>query len=113
MEEKEIRESFVFYKSFKEAIESLDTDRDKLLAYRTIIEYGLTGEEPDVTGVAKTIYLLVKPQIDVNRKRYLNGKKGGRPKINDKPSNNQTETKEKPNDNYNEYDTYNKYDNFY
>ncbi len=112
MEEQEIRESFVFYKSFKEAIESLEDDKNKLLSYRTIIEYGLTGKEPNVTGVAKTIYLLVKPQIDVNRKRYINGKKGGRPRTKENTNNNQNETKPKPNVNDNVYDNYTEYGNF-
>lgn len=113
MEETEIRESFVFYKSFQDAIESLTDDTEKLLAYKTIIEYGFTGKEPDVSGVAKTIYLLTKPQIDANRKRYLNGKKGGRPKANEEANSNLIKTKLKPNYNVTYNDSYNpKYNDY-
>ena len=55
-------------------------DEDQLKAYRAIIRYGLYGEEPNVDGVAGAVYLLAKPQIDANNRRYENGKRGGRPK---------------------------------
>lgn len=73
------REAVLFYKSFEEAISMLP-DEDQLKAYRSIVRYGLYGEEPDVDGVAGAIFLLAKPQIDANNRRYENGKRGGRPK---------------------------------
>lgn len=101
------REAVLFYKSFDEAISML-SDEDQLKAYRAIIKYGLYGEESDVDGVAGAIFLLAKPQIDANNRRYENGKQGGRPKktkVNaeenqsvseNKPDVNQTETEQKP-----------------
>lgn len=56
-----------------------------------ILQYGLDGIEPEVDGISKTVFKLVKPQIDKNNQRYLNGLKSGKPK------DNQTETKPKPN----------------
>lgn len=73
------REAIVFYKSFDEAI-SLLSDDDQLEAYRAITRYGLYGEEPEITGAAGAIFLLAKPQIDANNRRYENGNRGGRPK---------------------------------
>lgn len=73
------REAMLFYKSFDEAI-SLLPDDDQLKAYRAIIRYGLYGEDPDIDGVAGAIFLLAKPQIDANNRKYENGKRGGRPK---------------------------------
>ena len=75
------------------------------------MEYSLYGKETDnLKPVARSIFTLIKPQIDVNNKRFDNGCKGGRPlkkETKEKPSNNQKETKEKPNKNYNVNDNNN------
>lgn len=92
-----MRDSIIFYRSFFEAIEELD-ECDRLRAIESIIRYGLYDEEPE-SGVEKAIFLMAKPQIDANNKRYKNGKNGGRPKTEQKPNHNQTKTKAKPNDN--------------
>lgn len=73
-----MRDSVVFYRSFYEAIKDLPPDQFKE-SVKAIMEYGLDGVEPNTTGIEKTIYLLTKPQIDANNRRYENGKKGGRP----------------------------------
>ena len=82
------RESFVFYRSFFEGLSCLNDD-DQLACYKAIANYALYGEEPDIDGAAKGIFLTVKPQIDANNKRYADGCKGaehgikgGRPKKN-------------------------------
>jgi len=74
------RDSFVFYKSWSEAIECLP-DSEQVQAYRAIVRYACTGQEQDVSGMAKAIYMLAKPLIDANNKRYEDGKRGGRPSI--------------------------------
>ena len=95
------RDAVLFYKSFEEAISMLP-DEDQLKAYRAIIRYGLYGEEPNVDGVAGAVYLLAKPQIDANNRRYENGKRGGRPKRTETdPVDNQKITEIKPNVNQN------------
>ena len=101
----EKRSSFVFYESWLEAIKNLprDIQGDVLTA---IIEYGLYGETTDnLKPITKAMLEIIKPQIDSNRKRFENGKKGaeyghlgGRPKKNNpketptKPLNNPKET---------------------
>lgn len=85
-----MRDSMVFYRGFYDAIKDLPADV-QLEAFHAIMEYALNDEDIEVSGVAKTVLTLVKPQIDANIKRYQNGKKGGR-----KPIKNQTETKPKP-----------------
>lgn len=90
-----MRESVVFYRSFFEAIKELPPE-DFKKSVCAIMEYGLNEKEPETTGIEKTIYLLAKPQIDANNRRYLNGTKGGRPKTKQEPNNNQTETKPEP-----------------
>jgi len=91
----------LFYKSFDEAISMLSDD-EQLRAYRAIIKYGLYGEEPELEGVAGAVFLLAKPQIDANNRRYENGKRGGRPKKTDgEADDNQSKTEIKPNENQN------------
>ena len=65
-------------------------------------EYGLNGSEPELSGVSKAIFSLMKPQIDANNRRKENGFKGGRPKTETEPKENQTETKTKPKQNQTE-----------
>lgn len=78
-----MRESFVFYKSYCDAIEHLGK-REQLKAYRAIVRYGIYGEKPELTGGAALIAELAVPLIDKAAQRYKNcvenGKKGGRPK---------------------------------
>ena len=92
-----MRDSFVFYRSFYEAIADLP-DADLAACFRAISEYALNDIEPEVPGIAKTVFKMAKPQIDANTKRYQNGAKGGRPVKSD-ADNNQTITKQKPNNN--------------
>jgi len=73
-----MRDSFVFYRSFYEAIEYLP-ENEQLKTFKAIAKYAINGEETDINGTAKAIFMLAKPQIDANNKRYENGIKGGRP----------------------------------
>lgn len=73
-----MRDSVVFYRSFYEAIKDLP-DADLAKSFKAIMEYGLNGTAPTTAGIEKTIYLLTKPQIDANNRRWENGKQGGRP----------------------------------
>lgn len=88
-----MRDSIVFYRSFYEAIKELPPE-DFKRTVEAIMEYGLNDTEVVASGVAKAIFIMAKPQIDKNNKRYENGSKGGR-----KPKENQTITKKEPNDN--------------
>lgn len=105
-----MRESFIFYRSFFEAIADLP-DETKGRIFCAISDYALNEKEPSLSGVEKSIFTLIKPQLDANNKRYENGKsggkhgvKGGRPKTQNpkktppKPQENPTQT---PNDNVN------------
>lgn len=100
-----MRDSIVFYRSFYEAIKEIPLEEQGVV-YNAIYGYALDGIEPELTGIAKAIFLLVKPQIDANNSRYENGKKGGKPKANQnetktEPKTNQTETETEPNVNVN------------
>lgn len=108
-----VRDSYVFYKSFYDAIKELSTNNQVVL-YNAINEYALNDVIPELKGSAKSVFTLIKPQIDANKKRWLNGFKGGRPNqtiTKNKPINNKKETKVKPNVNVNVNDNDNVNDN--
>jgi hypothetical protein len=70
------RDGFIFYRSWHEAIISLPAEvRAEVLT--GIIEYALNGELTNTMGkIANAIFVLVKPQIDANNQRFVNGQKG-------------------------------------
>jgi hypothetical protein len=86
-----MRDSFIIYRSFYEAICDLDSE-SQAQVFKAICEYSLNFEEIELTGIAKTIFKLIKPQLDANNKRYENGKQ---PKFKQQIS--KTEAKEKQN----------------
>lgn len=80
------RESFVFYRSFFEAVKR-QPKKVQAAIYNAIADYALNGTEPEDSDAVMSIFVLVKPQIDANNTRYENGMKGakhgakgGRPK---------------------------------
>ena len=101
-----MRDSMIFYRSFFEAIKELAPDVQAKI-YNAIFEYSLNFNEVLLDGLPKTIFTLIKPQLDANNKRFENGKKGGRKKENNQketitePKRNQKETKTEANNNVN------------
>ncbi len=75
---KEHRDSFIFYRSFQEGINEL-SEVEQLIIYRSIASYALNRQEPELEGTTKLVWLLIKPQIDANWRRYNNGCRGGAP----------------------------------
>ena len=69
------RDSFIFYRSFKNALSKLD-DADRLAAYDALTEYGLDGIL-NAEGVAAAIVEAFRPLIEANNRKVLNGRKGG------------------------------------
>lgn len=65
-------EWFVFLKMYKTIIDeavkqNLITEDDKLLWYRGIIEYALTGIDPTFAGILSVLWHAVKPIIDISK----------------------------------------------
>jgi len=100
------RDSFVFYSSFLKAIRAIkkrDIQAELALA---IIEYGITGETAECGEMVSMAMELIKPQLEANNQKYINGLKGGAPKGNqnakkgkEQPKNNQETTEEQPKNN--------------
>lgn len=101
----EKRDSFIFYRSFFEALQGCP-DNTRLAVYEEVMQYALYPDyEPVLSGIEKSLFLLIKPQLDSNIRKRENGKKGaeygqrgGRPSKN-KPQQNPTKTPEKPQQN--------------
>lgn len=118
---KEVKESFVFYRSFAKSIEHLPASM-QLPLYKAITEYALDTIEPDFGNCADKYVLdalweSIRPQLDANQSRYLNGckgaeygKLGGAPKGNKNackkttPRQPQDNPETTPNDNVNDND---------
>ncbi|MEG1401265.1 DUF6291 domain-containing protein [Bacteroides sp.] len=81
-----MRDSFVFYRSFFEALQDVPIE-ERACIYDAICAYSLNDTEPKLTGMQLAIFKLIRPNIDANKRKYENGKKGagygkkgGRPK---------------------------------
>lgn len=72
------RETFIFYRSFRDAFRALDKDV-RLRMYEAVINYGLDLIEPHFEGIEKVLWTLIRPQLEANNKRFENGCKGGNP----------------------------------
>lgn len=76
----EKQSSFVFYRSFLDAIGEMD-EAEQLAMFRAICTYALDGQEPVLTSAfQRAVFALIRPNIDVNTARRQGGKRGGRPK---------------------------------
>ena len=78
-----MKDSFVFYKSFYEAIHRVKDKSLKADIFEAICELALNENNIELDDdVGAIIMSLIKPQILANNERYENGKKGGAPKGN-------------------------------
>lgn len=102
-----MRNSFIFYSSYYDAISELPEEEQGLI-YKAIIDYAIAKKEPkDLTPACRMCFKLIKPTIDAALSRYdasvENGKKGGAPKGNcnaqKQPKNNLETTQEQPTNN--------------
>ena len=77
------RDSFVFNRSFLDALIGLDTDTQNEF-FMAIAQYGLNGVIPDFTGLKQAVWAQIKYNLDESINRYENcvnnGAKGGAPK---------------------------------
>ena len=90
--EKINRKQFTFYESFYLAIKEIKNEKQQAKIFRAIAEYSLYGKTPELSGVLKMAWELIKPNLDASIKKSIAGKKGGQAKIK------QNESKIKAND---------------
>ena len=77
----DMRDSFVFYRSFQRSIQHLEAS-EQLEVYHAIIAYALDQVEPELTRYSQAVWEAIKPQIAANQRKYEAGLRGGKPKAN-------------------------------
>jgi hypothetical protein len=107
-----MRTYFIFYRSFYEAIADLP-EANQLELYRAIFELSLNENEPELTGISKTVFTLIRPQIVANNQRFKNGTKAKakRNASETEAKQKQTESKTEANKNKNKNNNENKKEN--
>ena len=88
------RDSFVTYRSFYEAVKSLDYETIGKV-YVAINEYALDHNEVECEGIIKTVFTLIKPQLEASFQKAISGSKGG--KVSKSQSSEELEDKEERN----------------
>lgn len=91
------RDSFIFYRSFFESTIPLNKE-EKAELFDAICRYALDADQINLQGFPQAMFSLIKPQLDANRKKWINGCKE-KTKSKDEPIQNQgiskTEAKDK------------------
>ena len=76
----ERRGQFTFYSSFQDAAKYIRNKSERCDFYESIINFGLTGIEPDANSLSEKVMLafaLARPNLDSSRKKARSGHLGG------------------------------------
>lgn len=90
------RKQFTWYRSYYDALKELPAEefRDIVLA---VCAYALDGEEPELSGVARAIFTLIRPTLEVGRSKAENRSRAEQTSISAEQTGNRLEqTKNKP-----------------
>ena len=99
-----IKDSFIFYRSFFNSLEKCPTEI-QLPLFKAIARYALDYTEPDFSDsphmqFAEAVWEGIKPQLDANYRKFLNGCKGAEfGKLGGAPKGNQNARKKQPQNN--------------
>lgn len=90
------RKQFTWYRSYYDALKELPAEefRDIVLA---VCAYALDGEDPELSGVARAIFTLIRPTLEVGRSKAENRSRTGQTSFSaEQTGNRQEQTKNKP-----------------
>lgn len=73
------RKQFTFYRSYYDAVVELPK-KDQVAVILAICGYALDETEPELTGTAKAVFSLIRPNLDASRRKAESGKCGGNAK---------------------------------
>ena len=71
------KDTVLIYESFYLAMKECEDDI-QLKVFHAVMEYGLYNKNTQLTGIAKSLFVIMKPLIDKTVEKYNNAKKGGR-----------------------------------
>lgn len=73
----ENRKQFLFYRSYYESANKMKFKRDRLAFYESVIEYAITGIEPDYSELSRSVidaFMESKSRLDTERRQSEEGR---------------------------------------
>lgn len=65
------RKQFTWYRSYYDALKEIPSEEFRAIVL-AVCAYALDGEEPDLSGVARAIFTLIRPTLEVGRSKAGN-----------------------------------------
>ena len=78
-----MRDSFVFYSSYADAISMIEEPASQMNVLKAIWDYAFREKDPEEGSLNKIetiIFSMARPTIEASKRNYENGLKGGRPR---------------------------------
>ena len=95
-----MRDGYTFFRSYIESIDIDEiSDKDFRVIIKAMCDYCLNDIEPTLSGIPKAMFTLMRPSMDVSKKKADSGRKGGKAYTSKSQANNkQTISKTQAND---------------
>lgn len=95
------RKQFTWYRSYYDALKEIPAEEFRAIVL-AVCAYALDGEEPELSGVARAIFTLIRPTLEVGRSKAENRSRAEQTPLSTEQDSNkrkQTENKRKQTDN--------------
>lgn len=90
------RKQFTWYRSYYDALKELPAEEFRAIVL-AVCAYALDGEEPELSGVARAIFTLIRPTLEVGRSKAENRSRAEQTPLSAEQTGNRPEqTKNKP-----------------
>lgn len=90
------RKQFTWYRSYYDALKDLPAEEFRAIVL-AVCAYALDGEEPELSGVARAIFTLIRPTLEVGRSKAENRSRAEQTVLSSEQTGNSPEqTKNKP-----------------
>lgn len=90
------RKQFTWYRSYYDALKEIPAEEFRAIVL-AVCAYALDGEEPELSGVARAIFTLIRPTLEVGRSKAENRSRAEQTSLSaEQTGNRQEQTKNKP-----------------